>query len=413
MNYHAAADFLSDLRRFALDPGTGSIRELLAHLDDPHEGVEFVQIAGSNGKGSTARMTESILREAGYRTGLYTSPHFDDIRERVRVDGRTITESAVVEFVEEVRPFLVERAVEGDPITSFEALTAMSLWYFGRSDVDVAVLEVGMGGRLDATSVVDPVAAAVTAVSLEHTDILGDTLDDIAAEKVTVAPDDAPLVTGATGEALAAVRRHAPDALAVGVAAESPDVTVRYDGVVNHTEAGVAITAADWNVETRVPMPGAYQARNAGVAAVLARQVGADRVTEAHLTRGLRNAHWPGRFEVVERDPLVVLDGAHNPGACEAVAETLTEYDYDALHLVFGAMHDKDHRSMVDALPAAASVRTCAPALERAADPAVLAAAFETVAARRGVDPEPATWRTWFEVQPPLGQRIARLRDRS
>jgi len=377
MNYHAAADFLSDLRRFALDPGTGSIRDLLAHLDDPHEGVSFVQIAGSNGKGSTARMTESILREAGYRTGLYTSPHFDDIRERVRVDGRKITESAVVEFVEEVRPFLVRRAVEGDPITSFEALTAMSLWYFGRSDVDVAVLEVGMGGRLDATSVVDPVAAAVTAVSLEHTDILGDTLDDIAAEKVTVAPDDAPLVTGATGEALAAVRRHAPDALAVGVAAESPDVTVRYDGVVNHTEAGVAITAADWGVETRVPMPGAYQARNAGVAAVLARQVGTDRVTEAHLTRGLRNAHWPGRFEVVERDPLVVLDGAHNPGACEAVAETLAEYDYDDLHLVFGAMHDKDHRSMVEALPAAASVRACAPALERAADPAVLAAAFE------------------------------------
>jgi dihydropteroate synthase len=378
MNYHAAADFLSDLRRFALDPGTGSIRDLLAHLDDPHEGVSFVQIAGSNGKGSTARMTESILREAGYRTGLYTSPHFDDIRERVRVDGRKITESAVVEFVEEVRPFLVRRAVEGDPITSFEALTAMSLWYFGRSDVDVAVLEVGMGGRLDATSVVDPVAAAVTAVSLEHTDILGDTLDDIAAEKVTVAPDDARLVTGATGEALAAVRRHAPDALAVGLADESPDVRVRYDGVVNHTEAGVAITGEDWGVETRVPMPGAYQARNAGVAAVLARQVGADRVTEAHLTRGLRNAHWPGRFEVVERDPLVVLDGAHNPGACEAVAETLAEYDYDDLHLVFGAMHDKDHRSMVDALPAAASVRTCAPALERAADPAVLAAAFET-----------------------------------
>ena len=161
MDYHAAADFLSDLRRFALDPGTESIRELLAYLDDPHEDVAFVQVAGSNGKGSTARMTESILREAGYRTGLYTSPHFDDIRERVRVDGRKITESAVVEFVEEVRPFLVRRAVEGDPITSFEALTAMSLWYFGRSDVDVAVLEVGMGGRLDATSVVDPVAAAV------------------------------------------------------------------------------------------------------------------------------------------------------------------------------------------------------------------------------------------------------------
>jgi len=390
MNYHAAADFLSDLRRFALDPGTASVRELLAHLDDPHEDVAFVQVAGSNGKGSTARMTESILREAGYRVGLYTSPHFDDLRERIRVDGRQITESAVVEFVEEVRPFLVERAVEGDPITSFEALTAMSLWYFGRSDVDVAVLEVGMGGRLDATSVVDPVAAAVTAVSLEHTDILGDTLDEIAAEKVTVAPDDAPLVTGATDESLRAVRRHAPDALAVGFADESPDVTVRYDGLRNHTEAGVVVEGDDWGVETRVPMPGAYQARNAGVAAVLARQVGGDRVTEPALARGLRSAHWPGRFEVVERDPLVVLDGAHNPGACEALATTLAEYDYDDLHLVFGAMHDKDHRAMAATLPPVASVRTCAPAHERASDPAVLAAAFEAAGDADTVETAPS-----------------------
>jgi len=389
MDYHAAADFLSDLRRFAVDPGTESIRALLAHLDDPHEDVDFVQVAGSNGKGSTARMTESILREAGYRTGLYTSPHFDDLRERIRVDGRKISESAVTEFVEEVRPFLIDRAVEGDPLTSFETLTAMGLWYFGQSDVDVAVLEVGLGGRLDATSVVDPVAAAVTAVSLEHTEVLGDTLDDIAAEKVTVAPDDAPLVTGATGESLAAVRRHALSVHTVGTDADA-DVTVRYGGLCNHTEAAVAVDGGDWGVETRVPMPGAYQAQNAGVAATLARQVGDDHVTEAVLARGLRSAHWPGRFEVVERDPLVVLDGAHNPGACEAVATTLDEYDYDDLHLVFGAMHDKNHRSMVAELPTAASVRTCAPVHERAADPEVLAAAFTAAGDAREVTPEPS-----------------------
>ena len=381
MDYHAAADFLSDLRRFALDPGTESIRDLLAHLDDPHEGVEFVQIAGSNGKGSTARMTESILDAAGYRVGLYTSPHFDDVRERIRVGGRRIPESEVVEFVERVRPFLVDRAVEGDPLTSFETLTAMALWHFGRSDVDVAVLEVGMGGRLDATSVVDPVAAAVTAVSLEHTGILGETLDEIAAEKVAVEAEDAPLVTGASGEARTAVRRHATDALTVGFADESPDVTVSYDGLVNHTEAGVGVTGPDLDVETRIPVPGSYQARNAGVAAVLARQVGDERVTDSVVARGLRGAYWPGRFEVMERDPLVVLDGAHNPGACRAAAATLDEYDYDDLHLVVGAMHDKDHREMAAELPAAASVRACAPAHERAADPAVLAAAFRAAGA--------------------------------
>jgi dihydropteroate synthase len=400
MDYHAAADFLSDLRRFAVDPGTESIRDLLAELDDPHDGVEFVQIAGSNGKGSTARMTESILRETDARVGLYTSPHFDDLRERIRVDGRRIPKSAVVEFVERVRPFLVDRAVAGDPLTSFETLTAMALWQFGRSDVDVAVLEVGMGGRLDATSVVDPVAAAVTAVSLEHTQVLGETLDDIAAEKVTVAPADAPLVTGATGDALAAVRRHAADVLAVGVADESPDVTVSYGGVVNHAEAAVGVDGDGWDVETRIPMPGAYQARNAGVAATLARQVGGDRVTESHVARGLRGAHWPGRFEVVARDPLVVLDGAHNPGACEAVAGTLAEYDYDDLHLVFGAMHDKAHREMAERLPRAATVWTCAPVHDRAADPSVLAAAVEAADASEAV-----------ETAPTVGDALASARD--
>ena len=380
MDYHAAADFLSDLRRFAVEPGTESVRDLLTRLDDPQAGVPFVQVAGSNGKGSTARMTESILDEAGYRVGLYTSPHFDGVRERIKVDGRKIPESAVVEFVEQVRPFLVDRAVEGNPLTSFETLTAMAIWYFSRSEVDVAVLEVGMGGRLDATSVVDPVAATVTAVSLEHTAVLGETIDDIAAEQVMVAPDDAPLVTGAAGEARDAVRRHAPDTVTVGTAAESPDVTVRYDGLVNHTEAAVGIAGGDWGVETRVPMPGSYQARNAGVAATLARQASdaiGGGVTEAHLARGVRSAHWPGRFEVMERDPLVVLDGAHNPGACAAVARTLDEYNYNDLHLVFGSMHDKDHQRMVDELPSPASVWACAPAHERAADPAVLAAAFE------------------------------------
>jgi dihydropteroate synthase len=378
MEYHAAADFLFDLRRFAVDPGTESVRGLLSHLDDPQEGVDFVQVAGSNGKGSTARMTESVLREAGYRVGLYTSPHFDDVRERIRVDGRAIRKSAVTKFVEEVRPYLVERAAEGDPLTSFETLTAMSIWYFGRSDVDVAVLEVGLGGRLDATSVVDPVAAAVTAVSLEHTHILGDTLDEIAAEKVAVAPEDGPLVTGASGDGLAAVRRQASDVVTVGTASESPDVTVRYDGLVDPSESEIGLAGEGWAVDTRLPMAGAYQARNAGVAAVLARQVGGDAVTEACLARGLRSARWPGRFEVMERDPLVVLDGAHNPGACAALADTLAECAYDDLHLVVGAMHDKDHAGMAAELPAAATVTACAPDHERAADPDVLARAFES-----------------------------------
>ncbi|QSX00193.1 dihydropteroate synthase [Haloterrigena alkaliphila] len=382
MEYHEAADFLFDLRRFRPKPGTESTARLLAHLGDPHETVDFVQIAGSNGKGSTARMVERSLREAGLSVGLYTSPHLEDLRERVRVDGRKIPRSAVCAYVEAARDYVTDRAADGESPTFFETMTAMALWQFGREDVDVAVLEVGIGGKYDATSVVDPVASAVTSVTLEHTGILGDTEEEIARDKAHVAPADAPLVTGVTGGALEAVRDVAGDVVTVGVSDADgsedgnaePDVRVTYGGRANHTEAAVTVESDDWRLETRIPLPGAHQAENAGIAAVLARQV-AD-ISDEDLARGLRNAHWPGRFEVIETDPLVILDGAHNPGACEPLAATLATYDYDRLSLVFGAMHDKDHREMAAALPTPDSVFASEPSLDRAEDRDVLAAVF-------------------------------------
>ncbi|WP_129115192.1 dihydropteroate synthase [Halegenticoccus tardaugens] len=373
MEYYEAADFLFDLRRFRVKPGTESVRDLLAHLGNPHEGVRFVQIAGSNGKGSTAKMVESILREAGLSVGLYTSPHLDDLRERIRVDGRKMPRSAVAEFVEEVKPFLIRRAAAGEPLTFFEVVTAMGLRQFGRAGVDVGVLEVGLGGEFDATSVVDPVAAAVTNVSLEHTAVLGDTIEEIATTKAKIAPGDAPLVTAATGEALETIRDVAGDVIAVDETGDSA-VTVEYGGRTDHAESRVSVAGRDWSVEARLPLVGAYQARNAGIACELARQV--TDVPESTLARGLRNAHWPGRFEVMERDPMIVLDGAHNPGACAELAATLSAFEYDDLHLVFGAMHDKDHRGMAEALPDPTSVLTCRPNLDRAEDPEVLARVF-------------------------------------
>ncbi len=384
MEYHEAANFLFDLRRFQVDPGTESVRDLLEHLEDPHDEVTFVQVAGSNGKGSVARMTESILREAGYRVGLFTSPHLDDLRERVRVDGRKIPESEVATFVEKVKPWLVERAADGEPLTFFEVITALGLWRFGRAGVDVAVLEVGMGGRLDATSVVDPAAAAVTNVALEHTAILGDTIAEIARTKAHIAPQEQPLVTSARGNALETIRDTTGDILTVARRSRpdpsTADVIATYEGRINHQESQVALAGDGWSVDVQLPLLGGYQSTNAGVAAALARQVADeldDDLDDRAMVRGLRSAHWPGRFEVMETTPLTVLDGAHNPDACESVTETLAEFEFDRLHLVFGAMHDKDHLAMARALPTAASVRTCAPTIDRAEDAEVLARVFE------------------------------------
>ncbi len=378
MEYHDAANFLFDLRRFRPKPGTESTADLLTHLETPHEAPQYVQIAGSNGKGSTARMLESVLREAGLTVGLYTSPHLNDVRERIRVDGRPIRKAAFSDFVEEIKPRVVERAADGNPPTFFETLTAMALWEFGRRDVDVAVLEVGIGGRYDATSVVDPVASAVTSVTLEHTGIIGDTIEEIARDKAHVAPADAPLVTAATGEALAAIEDAAGEVRIVGE--DDADVTAAYGGPTDHAEAAVSLAGPDWSVETRLSLLGRHQAHNAGVAAALAREVAS--VSEDDLARGLRSAHWPGRFEVMGDEPLIVLDGAHNPGACAGLAETLAEFDYDDLHLVIGAMHEKNHRGMAEALPEPDRVVTTQPDLDRAADREVLSYVFEN----RGIE---------------------------
>ena len=390
MEYHEAADFLFDLRRYPSREGLDATRALCGHLGDPQDDLVCVQVAGTNGKGSTARMVERTLREAGLDVGLFTSPHLSDLRERVRINGRKVTKRAVCEYVETIREHALDAAAEGDCPTFFESTTVLALWAFARADVDVAVLEVGIGGRYDATSVVDPLASAVTSVTLEHTALLGDTVEEIARDKAQVA-GASPLVTATTGDALAAVREAAASVVTVGDwegdgAGDdaAPDVYARYEGR-DGLSGRVTLDGPGWSVETRLSQLGAHQADNAGVAAVLSRQVAEALdvpLDAATVERGLAGAHWPGRFEVMDRAPLTVLDGAHNPGSCESVAATLTEFDYDDLHLVVGAMSDKDHAGMADALPRADHVYTCRADNERAESPEALARTFE--AASRG-----------------------------
>ncbi|QZA88914.1 dihydropteroate synthase [Salinarchaeum sp. IM2453] len=382
MGYHEATNFLFNLQRFGPQPGITSVRELLSHLGNPHEDLTCIQIAGSNGKGSTARMTERVLREAGYSVGLYISPQIEQFRDRVRVDGRYIPESEVTRFVDLVRPYVTDRGAESVPPTFFEVSTALALWYFAQKDVDVAVLEVGIGGSKDATSVVDPVASAVTSVTLEHSDVLGDTVEEIAVDKAHVEPSNRPIVTGADESALAAIREFVDtDPIVVGddSSDESFDVQTRYHGKINGTEAEIELVADQWNVKTNILLLGAHQAQNAGIAAVLARQFAnsrGDSISTDVIARGLRQAYWPGRCEVRSTDPIVILDGAHNEGACARLADVINEFEYDNLHLVVGAMHDKRHAAMARELPNAERITTCRPQLDRSADPEVLARVF-------------------------------------
>ncbi|GAB7010258.1 dihydropteroate synthase [Halorubrum trueperi] len=376
MQYHEAADYLESLQRRRPKLGTETTARMFSHLGNPQNGIDCVQIAGSNGKGSTTRLLEHALRQSGLDVGVFTSPGLNDFREQVRVNGVPVPKARVTGFIERIAPCLDRLAVEDDAPTHFEVLTALAVDHFGREDVDIAVLEVGIGGRYDATSAVDPVASAVTSVSLEHTDLLGDTVEEIARDKAQVAPRDAPLVTGTDGDALAAVR-SVTDVVTVGP--DDADVLAVEHGMRCAVESDVAITGADWVLETNLQLLGQHQATNAGVAATLARQV-ADVDTE-DVAAGLRQATLPGRFEIIDDDPTVVLDGSHNPGAMRTLAATLERFDYDDLRVVFGAMSDKDHERMIEALPPVETAVATSPGLDRAEDPEALAAAFEDEAA--------------------------------
>ncbi|AHG02113.1 hypothetical protein HALLA_02055 (plasmid) [Halostagnicola larsenii XH-48] len=308
----------------------------------------------------------------------------NDIRERIQVNGRKISKKELTTLVERIRPHVATRSAAGDAPTQFEALTALGIACFSQRDVDVAILEVGIGGRYDATSVVDPVASAVTSVSLEHTDLLGDTVEEIAKDKAQVAPAAKPLVTGATENSLSAILEET-DVITVGE--QDADILVRTNGLVSRTEEEVVIDGEGWHVETQLSLLGRHQAINAGIATALARQFAA--VNEQTVAQGLRRANWPGRFEIVASDPQVVLDGAHNPDACSKLATLVERYDYDDLHLVFGALRDKNHEEMVKNLPALDTVTLCRPNVDRGATPETLERVFNSkTAARVAVVPE-------------------------
>lgn len=374
MDYRNAIDRLYDLRRYAFEPGTERTERVLATLDDPHRSFDAVQIAGTNGKGSTASMLASILSEAGFRVGLYTSPHLESFHERIQVDGRPITEDALARFVTEIDDHLDSVTGDSDAPTFFEVTTALAYWYFAEESVDVAVIEIGIGGSKDATSVVDPIGVAITSIALEHTDILGETVTEIVTDKASIVSEGTPVVTGVTGSARSTLLGLLEHAIVVGADDEAA-VNVGYLGVDEHFEAEVAIAADRWDLVTRSPLIGRAQAVNAGVAATLAREVFDLPVED--IANGIRGVSWPGRVEVLDRHPLVVADGAHNPAACIHLRETLSELDFDELHLVFGAMEDKDIPAMADSFEDASSVTTCRPTTPRAADPDGLAGTFD------------------------------------
>lgn len=354
MNYTEAIAYLHSLTDYEktrierYTPETldlSRVEQLLTALGNPHTHFPSLHIAGTKGKGSTAAMSEACLRAAGYRTGLYTSPHLHTFCERIQVGGQKIERKKVVTLVEEIHP-LIEQMPD---VTTFEAITAIGFLYFARSEVDVAVVEVGLGGRLDATNVLTPEVSVITSLSLDHTYLLGDTLAEIAREKAGIIKPGIPTVSAPqraeaikTLEAISRKRR-AP-LVEIGRDWDYRPGPVDRDGQ-SFTIRLIADGGSELDGEYWIPLLGRHQLENSAsaIAALdILRQRGFHIPAEA-VHNGLRNIYWPGRLETLSHEPLVVVDCAHNPYSAQELRKALTEWFPDKKWvLIFGASTDKD-----------------------------------------------------------------------
>jgi len=386
-------------RRFDLT----NMHAFMTMLGDPHRRLRAVHVAGTKGKGSTCAMMASVLQTAGYNVGLFTQPHLHTFRERIQVDGRLISEDEMVALLERLKPFIAELP---DPST-FEIMTAMAFQYFAEQEVDFAVIETGLGGRLDTTNVIEPLVSVITSISYDHTYILGDTLEEIAGEKAGIIKDGKPVIC--------APQKPVAEQVIVEVCQErnAPLVLLGRDWLWERTEAdmhgqGLRVTSKMAESggllkdgETRefsILFLGPYQLVNATTAIAtldeLHRQ-GVD-LSLRHVSDGLRSAHWPGRLEILSRNPLLVVDGAHNVDSVQRMMDTLVEdLPYDRLIVVAGFSADKNIAGMMGELTSLADELILTKSVHpRSAEPEKIAAQAGQAKARVTVvnDVSSALW---------------------
>jgi dihydrofolate synthase / folylpolyglutamate synthase len=364
---------------FGMKLGLERMREACALLGNPERSAPVLHVAGTNGKGSTCAFTEAALRAAGLRTGLYTSPHLSHFCERIRLDGVPISEERACELLEELRQRLPWAL--GDPgLTFFEIVTLMGFLAF--RGVDVMVVEVGLGGRLDATNVVQPRACAVSALGLEHTEHLGPTLAHVAAEKAGIFKRGAPAVSAGQPEPAARVLRQRAQEL--GIPLWRPGRDYRFE---SREGEAFCYSGPDWTVRARPSLAGAHQRANAALACALLEASGL--CEPRHAEAGVASATWPGRLERFGSSASdsrgnvdVYVDGAHNPHAARALARALPAVLRGRpMHLVFGALRDKDVAGMLGVLaPLASSIHYCAPDSPRSIPPEELVAIYPGLA---------------------------------
>ena len=379
MTYEEALSYIHSICWKGSKLGLDRTRELLGKLNDPQKELKFIHIAGTNGKGSTAAMLSSILEEAGYRVGLYTSPFINRFNERMQVNHQPIPDEELAALTEYVRPHADAMA---DSPTEFELITALAMVWFARQKCDIVVLEVGMGGELDSTNIIDvPEAAVIAAMGLDHVKELGPTMADIARAKAGIIKEGGRVVSyGGNPEAdevIAAVCRARNASLC------QPDFSAIVPG--DFSLEGQTFSYKGWR-GLRIPLVGAYQMNNAAVVletVEVLRQRGWN-ISDEAVRQGLADTRWPARFEVLRRDPVFIVDGGHNPHGIRATAESLRRlFPGRKITFVTGVMADKDVEHILGLIvPLAEQFFTVRPDNPRAMDAGELAARIEAMGAK-------------------------------
>ena len=355
MNYQETLDWMFAQLPMYQKQGKAAFKKDLTNskafskaLDFPEQKIKTIHVGGTNGKGSTSHMIASILQEAGYRVGLYTSPHLKSFTERIRINGSPVDEAFVIDFIAQQRSF-----IEQQGLSFFEMTVGMAFGYFASEEVDIAVIEVGLGGRLDSTNIISPEVSVITNIGLDHTQFLGDTLEAIAFEKAGIIKTGVPVVIGEYQAAVASVFQE-----------------------IAATRAAEIIFASEGKADFKTDLLGDYQQYNAKTAVAAIGQLKCVTVTASHIQKGLmkvvQNTNLKGRWQVLQECPKVICDTAHNTEGLLLVMQQLLKEHYDQLHIVLGVVSDKDLDAILPLFPQNALYYFCEPQIPRAMKVAVL-----------------------------------------
>ncbi|MEO5909368.1 MAG: folylpolyglutamate synthase/dihydrofolate synthase family protein [Pelobium sp.] len=338
-----------------------------AHLGHPEKKFKSVHVGGTNGKGSTSHMLAAILQEAGYKTGLYTSPHLKDFRERIRINGEMISEKEVIQFVEDHQSFIEEISP-----SFFEATVALAFDHFARNEVDIAVIEVGLGGRLDSTNVIDPELSIITNISFDHMNILGNTLAAIATEKAGIVKKNTPIVIGQFDESVNEIFNQK---------AAEMEAPIHYASELWHIEKNevkddfrqLEISQHKYHhLQLKLDLTGSYQLKNIKTVLTAVTQLKeksfsiSDEVIASALSQVKKLTGLMGRWQILQHQPLVICDTGHNEDGIKEVLQNIKQTNHHHLHFVIGMVKDKEISKILSLLPKDATYYFCAPAIERA-----------------------------------------------